>query len=110
MAIARLEFEERQQPRKDVFDVVRLEPDIDDAGRCGRSLQKDEFAKIAVARNEKAIVGDRIRENDFVFLVGQNNGCTYDIVSGRTQNASDAATDVRIAHQLQAARARPIAT
>ncbi|MCK8456820.1 hypothetical protein U1737_10205 [Sphingomonas sp. LB3N6] len=70
MAIARLEFEERQQPRKDVFDVVRLEPDIDDAGRRGRLLQENQFTEITITRNEKAIVGDRMRENDIVFLVG----------------------------------------
>ena len=61
MAIARLEFEERQQPRKDLFDVVRLEPDIDNAGRWDRLLQEDQFAEITIARDQKAIFGDGVR-------------------------------------------------
>lgn len=109
MAFEPVEIQQRNDARDDVQHILRLEADVDDGGRGRRAPLEDELAEVAVASDQHALVRDRISQNLFIFRVWSDKARAHHIVPLRSQRSSDSASDIGVADQLQAARARPAA-
>ena len=109
MAPEAVEIQQGEQAGNDIRHILGLEPDIDDRRRWSSALPKDQLPEISVARNENSFGSDRVGQDVRIAAVRHDSRRTHHVMPFGRERKRYAATDICVAKQLQAARARPAA-
>jgi hypothetical protein len=94
---------------KDIQHILRLEPDVNNRRRRRSTIAEYQFAEISVASDERPVGRNRVGQDFCIAAIGDNLGRTHDVISLSGKRKRDPPPDIRVANELQAARARPAA-